>query len=300
MSHAAEPKQSARHRQGAGSPQVLWIAFLAALSMLAVGCGGSSSDEPEATSTSAEPTPSAAESDPVARPSVDGLFEVDRQRRLRMVCWGEGSPTVVLEAGHPDGAGVADYGGTEFVRLLAEKTQVCAYDRAGWGESDPAPREPRSADDVVRDLRSLLTEADVPPPYVLVGSSFGGMIVSYYADQHPESVAGVALLDVPAPSARLSEKQIPEIAWDHPSNAEHVAVAPEFENRFAERPVSFPAPLVVVTATGGQSSVEDQQVWLRASPDSRQVELDGGHEIYLDDPEGVAAEVVALVDGARG
>ncbi len=78
-----------------------------------------------------------------------------------------------------------------------------------------------------------------------------------------------------------------------------LCAAPEFENRFAKRPVSFPAPLVVVTATSGQSSPEDQQTWLRASPDSRQVELDGGHEIYLDDPEGVAAEVVALVNGAR-
>ena len=133
----------------------------------------------------------------------------------------------------------------------------------------------------------------------MAGSSFGGMIVSYYADRHPETVDGVALLDVPAPSATLSEEEIPEIAWDHPSNPEHVDIAPEFENRFAKRPVSFPAPLVVVTATSGQSSPEDQQTWLRASPDSRQVELDGGHEIYVDDPEGVAAEVVALVNGAR-
>ena len=42
--------------------------------------------------------------------------------------------------------------------------------------------------------------------------------------------------------------------------------------------------------------MEDQAIWLEASPDSRQVELDGGHEIYLDDPDGAAAEVLALVD----
>ena len=63
-------------------------------------------------------------------------------------------------------------------------------------------------------------------------------------------------------------------------------------------PVRFSAPLVVVTATRGQSNVEDQKIWLLSSPDARQIELEGGHTVYLDDPEGAAAEVLALVRGA--
>jgi len=171
-----------------------------------------------------------------------------------------------------------------------------AYDRAGWGRSDPAPNEPRSADDVVDDLDALLKAAEVDGPFVLAGSSFGGMIVAHYADQHPEDVAGVVLLDVPAPSATLSAEEIPEIAWDHPANPEHLDIGPEFENRFANKPPSFTAPLVVVTATGGDSSVEDQQAWLQSSTDARQIELTGGHEIYLDDPAGAAAGVITLLD----
>jgi hypothetical protein len=92
-------------------------------------------------------------------------------------------------------------------------------------------------------------------------------------------------------------EEIPEIAWDHPENPEHVDVVPEFETRFARERLPIDAPLTVVTAT--QSDVEDQSIWLEISPEATQVELEGGHDIYLDDPEGAAAEVLKLVDAAR-
>jgi pimeloyl-ACP methyl ester carboxylesterase len=204
---------------------------------------------------------------------------------------------VILEAGHPDGAGISDFGGrgAAFTRALAAKTQVCAYGRAGWDGSDPAPNEPRTADDVIDDLHNLLGAAGVDRPYVMVGSSFGGMVVTYYAATYPDDVVGVVLLDVPAPDASLSVDLIPEIAWDHPTNLEHLDIVPEFEGRFANDPVSFPSPLAVVTASQGASDMEDQATWLEASPDAHQIELDGGHEIYLDDPDGTASEVLALV-----
>lgn len=87
----------------------------------------------------------------------------------------------------------------------------------------------------------------------------------------------------------MTAAEIQEIAWDHPANPEHLDIASEFEIRFANDPASFSAPLVVVTATQGETDAEDQSVWLRPSPDARQIELGGGHEIYLDDPEGAAA-----------
>ena len=250
------------------------------------------------TGTTTAPTTASSAPDVLASPVIEGLYGVDEDgRRLNLTCWGEGSPTVILEAGHPNGAGVSDFGviGTEFTRAVADETRVCAYDRAGWGGSDPAPNEPRTADDAIGDLHALLESAGVEPPYVMVGSSFGGFVATYYAATYADEVVGVVLLDVPAPDATLTAALIPEIAWDHPTNLEHVDAGPEFENRFANDPVSFPASLTVVTATQGFSDMEDQAIWLEASPDSRQVELDGGHEIYLDDPDGAAAEVLALV-----
>ena len=262
-----------------------------------VACGSTGTTDSQPTPSSA---PASSAPDPLATPTIDGLYQVDEGgRRLHLSCWGEGSPTVVLEAGHPDGAGISDFGGRgfAFTRALAAETRVCAYGRAGWDGSDPAPNEPRTADDVIDDLHDLLGAAEVDGPYVMVGSSFGGMVVTYYAATYPDDVVGVALLDVPAPDASLSVDQIPEIAWDHPTNLEHLDIVPEFEGRFANDPVTFPAPLTVVTATQGASSMEDQAIWLEASPEAGQIELDGGHEIYLDDPDGVAAEVLAMVRG---
>ncbi len=215
-----------------------------------------------------------------------------------MTCWGTGSPTVVLVGGHPSD-GIADFEGTEFTRLLASETRTCAYSRSGYRGSDPAPNEPRNADDVITDLKELLAAADIDGPFLLVGSSFGGMIVTYYAARHPDDVAGVVLLDVPPPSASLTLAEIPELAWDHPENPEHVDVIPEFEGRFARERLPIEATLTVVTATAGDGGTEQQAIWLEISPDATQVELTGGHDIYLDDPVGSAAEVLKLVDAAR-
>ncbi len=277
----------------------LAIAGLVLGLLLAAGCGGTS--EPSSSTTgmtdaSSDETTTTA-SDVLASPTVEGMFEVADDRQLHLTCWGEGSPTVVLESGHPDAAGISDFGGSgaAFTRAIAADTRVCAYGRAGWDGSDPAPNQPRTADDVIDDLHNLLGAGGVGGPYVMVGSSFGGMVVTYYAATYPDDVVGVVLLDVPAPDASLSVAAIPELAWDHPTNLEHLDIVPEFESRFANDPVSFPAPLTVITATQGASDVEDQAVWLQASPDARQIELNGGHDIYVSYPSATAAEVLALV-----
>lgn len=207
---------------------------------------------------------------------------------------------MVLEDGHPsETGGIRRFSTGQLWTELAAHTRVCAYDRAGYGRSDPAPNEPRDADDVVDDLQALLAAAGEDGLYVLVGSSFGGMIVTYYAGRDPEAVTGVVLLDVPAPTDTLTLEEIPEIAWDHPANPEHVDVIPEFETRFARDPLPIDAPLTVITATGGQSDLDDQGFWLELSPQATQIELEGGHDIDVDDPATVAAEILKLVEAAR-
>jgi pimeloyl-ACP methyl ester carboxylesterase len=78
--------------------------------------------------------------------------------------------------------------------ILAPLTRTCRYDRAARGGSDAAP-QPRSALDLVEDLHSLLQRADVAPPYVLVGHSFGGLLVRLFAHRHREQVAALVLVD---------------------------------------------------------------------------------------------------------
>jgi pimeloyl-ACP methyl ester carboxylesterase len=79
-------------------------------------------------------------------------------------------------------------------RELAKEASVIAYDRAGFGWSSPA-RGPRTLENVVADLHSVLREAHHPPPYLLVGHSYGGLIVRLFAKRYPELVSGLVLVD---------------------------------------------------------------------------------------------------------
>lgn len=85
---------------------------------------------------------------------------------------------------------------------VARFTQACAYDRAGFGWSDPGPL-PRTAGAIAGELSVLLDRARVPPPYVLVGHSFGGLVVRIFAGRHPERTAGLVLVDPAHPEEWL-------------------------------------------------------------------------------------------------
>jgi len=118
------------------------------------------------------------------------LVEVEAGRRLNLYCIGAGSPTVVFDSGVTDETDV-----WALVQpVVAAHAQACSYDRAGSGYSDPGRRTGTSAN-IVDDLRRLLTAAEIKPPYVLVGHSYGGMNVRLYADLHPDEVAGMVLID---------------------------------------------------------------------------------------------------------
>jgi pimeloyl-ACP methyl ester carboxylesterase len=111
-------------------------------------------------------------------------------RTLYLLCQGSGSPTVILEAG---------FGGTsdewsEVQPALAQRTRTCAYDRAGLGYSPSIPGVHDAADEIA-DLGRLLHRAGIRPPYVLVGHSYGGLLVRLFAHAHPEQTAGIVLVD---------------------------------------------------------------------------------------------------------
>ncbi|WP_246232909.1 alpha/beta hydrolase [Usitatibacter rugosus] len=86
--------------------------------------------------------------------------------------------------------------------VIAAKTRACSYDRAGVGFSD-GPRRPSSSANIVDDLRRLLAAAGVPPPYILVGHSYGGMNIKLFAYQHPSEVAGMVFVDPSHEDQRL-------------------------------------------------------------------------------------------------
>ena len=110
--------------------------------------------------------------------------------RLHMHVEGQGSPTVVLDAG-AGGFGLA----WELVRpAVASVTRVVAYDRAGLGWSDPSPY-PRDAYTMALELHTMLTNAKVAGPYILVGHSLGGVVARQFAAKYPDEVVGLVMVD---------------------------------------------------------------------------------------------------------
>ncbi len=134
--------------------------------------------------TSPSPMPS-----PIVTPMPSGMVDVGGYE-LYYECSGQGSPTVILENGGggvmSDWANVSDG--------IKNTIRVCMYDRANLGRSDSVSGT-RTLYDMTRDLKVLLENAHIGGPYILVGWSFGGMLVRIFAHQHPEDVVGVMLLD---------------------------------------------------------------------------------------------------------
>jgi pimeloyl-ACP methyl ester carboxylesterase len=108
--------------------------------------------------------------------------------KLHLYTLGKGKPTVVID--HSLG-GIDGY---FLIEEIAKFTQVCIYDRAGYGWSEPSPK-PRSSQQIVQELNTLLNLAGIEPPYILVGDSFGSYNVRLYAAQFPEKVVGIVLTD---------------------------------------------------------------------------------------------------------
>jgi pimeloyl-ACP methyl ester carboxylesterase len=112
-------------------------------------------------------------------------------RRFHMMRRGEGGPTVVIESG---GGGASSPQDWPMLARVAEFARVLSYDRAGLGWSEPAPAD-RTFAGFADDLDVLLAAAGEAPPFVLVGGSFGGLLVSAYCRRFPRKIAGAVFLD---------------------------------------------------------------------------------------------------------
>ncbi len=133
-----------------------------------------------------------------ARPPFDSgpylhpqrLVTITPGRRLNLFCTGHGKPVVILDSG----LGGPTTAWASVQPAVSGLTEVCSYDRAGEGFSDPGPL-PRDTDALVDDLHALLHAAGLPPPYVLVGHSLAGLNAVLFADRYRPELAGMVLVD---------------------------------------------------------------------------------------------------------
>ncbi len=135
-----------------------------------------------------------AETDKRNLPPRGNLIDVGGFK-MHIHCMGEGSPTVILET---LSGGTSSYWGWVQPEV-ALTTRVCVYDRAGRGWSEP-DLEPISLARTVRNLHTLLTNAHIDGPYILVGHSIGGIYVRQFAADFSDEVVGLVLVDAAHPA----------------------------------------------------------------------------------------------------
>ncbi len=124
-------------------------------------------------------------------PAPGRLISVGNHK-LHLLSKGSTAPAVVIE----QGAGELSKFWWPLQEEIAKFAQVCIYDRAGYGWSESAPLR-KSIEDRTRELHTLLSEAGVQGPFILVAHSYGGFLVRAFAQDYPGQVAGLVLVDTP-------------------------------------------------------------------------------------------------------
>lgn len=239
-------------------------------------------------------------------------------RRLNARLAGRGVPVVVLES---------HFGGSMQIwrkvwRKVATFTTVVAYDRAGLGGSDSGP-VPRTALRVAEDLARLLTQLGVPPPYVLVGHSFGGLFAQAFARRYPKLLAGLVLVDTSHEDAErrmwpmVSPANRKRALQFRRNNPEHVDIGRTLAQIRQLKPLRH-VPMIVLHApipVGALIGPRSDDRWTREQEALSQV-LSGelaarsklgqlvvvrrsGHFIQIDRPEVVIAAIRRVVQTVR-
>lgn len=282
------------------------VSIAAVLVMLAGGCSTSGGGAEEASQrTSVSPGENGASPAPDDG-GIDASFDVG-DYELQLSCLGEESPSsptiVYLHGLGGDGGDVHEALAPDVV----ERGRLCTYDRVNVARSGHQAKSHTGADSV-EDLHTLLAAADVRPPYLMLGFSFGGPIAAMYAGTYPADVMGVLMLDSSLPTDAQVDAMIPaenrqQVIQDQQANAERVDFyasldeadalmdsVPEIPITYlAARPIELPPEWPVkrmrtlITAK--------QQEFVDRFPQGRLVPVRSSHDIDLEQPELVFAEL---------
>jgi pimeloyl-ACP methyl ester carboxylesterase len=231
-------------------------------------------------------------------------------RRVEAVIEGAGTPAVVFESGFN---GSSPWGPVQ--SQIAQKTMTLTYQRAGLGRSDPGPN-PRSAEQIAKELHALLSATAVRPPYVLVGHSAGGLYVRVFAHMYPKEIAGLVLVD-PA-TEEVFETMRAEKTVEDAKNAglppaalaQWIAIQETIDEAHRASPLPR-VPTVVLTSTQpvGEYPLQDEQamqLWLRAhnqlvarTPGSKHIVVENSnHGTILEKPV-LPEQILQIVAAVR-
>lgn len=312
-------RPGARHR--------CWlVAALIVAATATAACGGNDSDD----GPSGEPSTTAT------TPATKLEADVDvGARTMHLVCVGPletGEPTILLEAG--GGGDYLSWG--QILDVMQPTHRLCAYDRAGLGQSDPPAEASRTAGDQAADLHALLDAADVSGPFVLGAHSDGATVATLFTQAYPEDVAGLLFVEPRGPHvSKMFKNALGERAADEPAsvtefrdqletfetdpslNPEHLHLQKSFAQAAAavdeHGPLFGDRPVVVLSAEttpGPQLGLPPRlartidRIWAAGQQELADESTAGlretvsgtGHEIQVDKPSAVVDALERILD----
>ena len=215
-----------------------------------------------------------------------------------------GKPTVVMDAGYGDFSNTWD----SVIGDISMLSNVLIYDRAGLGKSEKSSN-PRTSSEMVKELKELLIEANIKPPYILVGHSFGGVNMRMFATEYQNEVCGLVLVD--STSEYYNEKLLPTMSQDFQQAYNKQFVYEGNYDEFMEslkqlketrRKINI--PLIVLSAgKKAHYSTESQELWNEMQKEILEISSDGelviaensAHYIQNDEPELVVSSIKKLI-----
>lgn len=233
---------------------------------------------------------------------------------------GTGKPTIILEAG-----GGSNHRVWQWVQpKIANSARVVSYDRPGYLNSDTCP-SPRDAITIAIELKEALTNANIHPPYIFAGWSYGGSLVRVFAGLYPNDLEGMVLVD-PAPEESYArfEKEFPELMKEDEKYMNEILTSKTRigereemrmfdssmnQGRRSDKLHSTPTTLLIAAgkAEGGQDRdpsnplnkiwIEELEKWAKKRPNLKyEIITNSGHHIARYQPDTVVKAILLLVD----
>jgi len=226
-------------------------------------------------------------------------------RAMRMLVSGSGESTVVFENGL--GPPLEMWGKVQ--PHVSRFAKTVSYDRAGVGLSEDGPL-PRDGEQVAKELRQALRAAGLPPPYVLVGASFGGLYIRVFAGRYPEDVSGMVLVD-PTHDANGFERSLyPELAvvQETADQAWRSRIPPGVPlgliDAVSQSEVPFATSAIRELRAKNRPGIDAEsrayKTWLDTIPGARLIVThDSGHNVPIEQPQLVVETIREVVRAAK-